>query len=552
MFTELYNYGVKNGLSESWTRKKAPHYLVNITKDGEFVDIIENEKGNEMIIPFQTSSSPRNYTANLIFETLVRIFPEISKDKAKRAINHEHYLNLLKEFNQKSILKFLTNENEVKRAQEAICGPEGIVPKGKVDMVNMTFLIDGENPLGNQDLLDKWKQKKEKEFSEADKDLEEGTCSITGQKSLILKRLPATISLGKGGIPLCSYDKEAYEHYGLKNGMNCSISRNAAEMISNSLNQRIDFSESNNAKFRDDLFIFWSNEEETNDPIASLFSIKDEDIAKKIRPIFKKDAIKNFKNDMDTNLFSGAIISNNEKRFIVKMYFQNGLDEIMSNIKEWYNFQDEDWDKNNGKNLYSIPQMLFAIAPIVGGKPETKKIPSRFFQGLVKAAVKGNKIENGITEMILNRCKSDALGNKSISKACLTLINVVLKRRNHIMNSAYHLGKLAAIVEQAQIKAIWNNNNNRGVTIYKKSINQVSNYPQKTFLNFVKSFDDKYYAKLLRDNPGLAIWFKKNIDNLVSEIKVEELRKKMTPEEECSFFKGYHEAQKGESSKEVK
>ena len=371
------------------------------------------------------------------------------------------------------------NENGLKKA---VAEFEKLDKKAKAE--NMTFMVGTTRLLETDEI----RSAIIKKFEENERKAANGKiCSICGTaNSPVLDEPHGLVKMPKGqtaGCALVSYNENAFESYGLKGNLNSSICRECARNYIEGLrfllsdghnvveddNQKGHYHYNHRIKISDNtITLFWTREEaDVLDP----FSVFDTPDTTEIKRLFDsvwsgKSAVGSI---IDTNMFYSCTLSSSAARIAVRDWTAMSLDEYKKNLAEW--FQDIEMVDNNSELSYS-PLHWLINATQRDKKPGEKlkadlNSKTRIGTILWNAAIKGHsyKIPIEVLQYVLNRIwKKD-----NFSKDRAALINLVINRNTSKnmkatldesnTSVAYLCGRLFAVIESMQWKAIGNVNN---------------------------------------------------------------------------------------------
>ena len=379
------------------------------------------------------------------------------------------------------VFKFYEDDNE-NGLKKAVAEFERLDKKAKAE--NMTFMVGTTRLLETDEI----RSAIIKKFEENERKASNGKiCSICGTaNSPVLDEPHGLVKMPKGqtaGCALVSYNENAFESYGLKGNLNSSICRKCARNYIEGLrfllsdghnaeeetNQKGHYHYNHRIKISDNtITLFWTREEaDVLDP----FSVFDTPDTIEIKRLF--DSVWSGKSAIgpiiDTNMFYSCTLSSAAARIAVRDWTAMSLDEYKKNLAEW--FKDIEMVDNNGELSYS-PLHWLINATQRDKKPGEKlkadlNSKTRIGTILWNAAIKGHsyKIPIEVLQYVLNRIwKKD-----NFSKDRAALIKLVINRNTSKnmkatldesnTSVAYLCGRLFAVIESMQWKAIGNVNN---------------------------------------------------------------------------------------------
>lgn len=478
MIQELVEFGRRVTKGKSMALKEEPYVIdLVINKDGEFLRFIVGDKRTVETEVIASKKGKARFLLDKCDEVL-----GYSEEAEKK---HKSFLDKLELYRGipalEPVFKFYDANNE-KGINKAVAAFDKLDKKVKAE--NITFMVGTTRLLETDEI----RSAIIKKFEENEKLVSNGKiCSICGtSNSPVLDEPHGLVKMPKGqtaGSALVSYNENAFESYGLKGNMNSSICRECARNYIEGLrfllsdgynvaedeNQKAHYRYKHRIKISDNtVALFWTREEaEVLDP----FSVYDIPDASEIESLF--DSVWSGKSTVgaviDTNMFYSCTLSSAAARIAVRDWTALSLDEYKKNLADW--FHDIEMVDSSGELTYS-PLRWLINATQRDKKPGEKQksdLNSKARMGTIlwNAALKGHsyKIPLEVLQYVLNRIwKKD-----EFSKERATLIKLVINRNTnkHMKstldeantNLAYLCGRLFAVIELMQWKAIGNVNN---------------------------------------------------------------------------------------------
>ncbi|MBQ6203247.1 MAG: type I-C CRISPR-associated protein Cas8c/Csd1 [Prevotella sp.] len=478
MIQELVEFGKRVTKGKSMALKEEPFVIdLVINEEGEFQRFIVGEKRTIETEVLTAKKGKARFLLDKSEEVL-----GIGEGAEKK---HKLFMKKLELFrgvqSLDPIFKFYdeNNENGIKKSVLLF---EKLDKKAQKE--NMTFMVDTTRLLERDEIRNAIIEK----YAKNERKLSNGKiCSICGtSNSPVLDEPHGLVKMPKGqtaGCALISYNENAFESYGLKGNLNSSICRDCARnyieglrfLLSDGYNvegddkQKAHFHYNHRIKISDNtVVLFWTREDtDVLDP----FSVYDTPDATEIKNLF--DSVWNGKQDIgsvvDTNMFYTCTLSSAAARIAVRDWTAICLGEYKKNLAEW--FQDIEMVNNTGELTYSPLKWL--INATQRDKKTGEKIKAdlnsrtRIGTILWNASIRGHsyKIPLEVLQYVLNRIwKKDKF---SLERAALIKL-VINRNTNKNMKStleetntsvAYLCGRLFAVIEAMQWKAIGNVNN---------------------------------------------------------------------------------------------
>lgn len=478
MIQELVEFGKRVTKGKSMALKEEPFGVdIMINKEGECQVVIPIERRTIETEVITAKKGKARFLLDKVEEVL-----GVGEGSEKK---HKLFMDKLELYrgvpSLEPVFKFYDDNNE-NGCKKAVSLFDKLDKKAKGE--NLTFMVDTTRLLETDEIRNAIIEK----FTENERMASNGRiCSICGTaNSPVLDEPHGLVKMPKGqtaGCALISYNENAFESYGLKGNLNSSICRECAryyiEGLRFLLSDGYDVEEDNNRKTYyhynhrikisdNTVALFWTRDEtEVLDP----FSVFDTPDSTEIKNLFDSvwNGMQQIGSVIDTNMFYTCTLSSAAARIAVRDWTAISLDEYKRNLAEW--FQDIEMTDNNGGLSYSPLHWLINATQRdkkPGEKPKADlNSKTRIGTILWNAAIKGHsyKIPLEILQYVLNRIwKKDGFSQERAA-----LIKLVINRNtNKNMKStleesntsvAYLCGRLFAVIESMQWKAIGNVNN---------------------------------------------------------------------------------------------
>lgn len=390
---------------------------------------------------------------------------------------------------------------------------------------------------------------------EEQKQLNGRICSVCGSSNVpVLDEPHGLVKIPKGqtaGSALVSYNESAFESYGLKGNLNSSICRKCARnyieglgfLLSDgyvmedndkkkSYNHRIKISDTTVA-------LFWTKYETKE---INPFMVYEEPDESEVKNLF--DSVWNgdyrIGKIVETNMFYSCTLSSAAARIAVRDWTAISLDDYKRNLADW--FRDIEIEDGNGKLTYSPLGRLIKASQRDRKFGESLKSDlnskARIGSILWNAAIKGRsyKIPIETLQYVLNRiCMR---GDFSVYRAAIIKL-IINRNTNKNMKSnldednrsvAYLCGRLFAVIESMQWRAMGNVNNGIKERFFAAAVSQPAYILGTLLTKNVPIYQHKiggYLAKELN-----------NIAGIISESG--SFPQRFTPLEQGEFALGYY------------
>lgn len=392
---------------------------------------------------------------------------------------------------------------------------------------------------------------------------EEGQCAVTGERGPIATMFPQVTGIPgaqSAGASLVSFNKDSFESYGKKKTGNAAISKDVAFKAGSAL--RYLFNDAGHkARFGDTTILFWTDrpaeiEEET---FSLSFGIGQaqyaesktdtERIAEILESIKKGKPLEGC--DPEVRFFILGI-SPNAARLAVRFFEVSTFGSLMKHCGEYLN------DINMaGVKPVSLFALLRQTAPL--GKAEA--VPSTLVNTCAHAMLTGSRFPRSLYLTLLSRMRADHASNNawdmgqraSLMRACLVRdqrfrlkdqnvtdqterrFPVALDKTNK--DEAYCLGRLFAVLEHAQTKALGELN----ATIKDRYFSAAATTPNRVFPVLLRN-SVAHFSKLEKEKPGLCRVLEDETDNIFKVGNFgTDFPKALGVNEQGPFYIGYYE-----------
>ena len=292
-----------------------------------------------------------------------------------------------------------------------------------------------------------------------------GICQITGKIGPIPTTHPIKLNVPgwmSMGVALVSYDKAAFESYGLEGTANAAIGYEAADAYGLALKRLTQGGKRSSLRVGETLFLFWTREPASLD-FMDLF---DAPTTASIAHLLKApDAGQAEQSSTSVDDFYCLVLSSNSARVIVRDYLEERLPKVKQNVVTW--FRDLTIASTNKDDLghpvatFPLWQLASSMtAPKSGNQVDWSRI-NDLIPRLVAAALKGDELPDGILASCLQRLRAE--GSHGFRPPRMALMKICLIRKGVSMseklnplesNPAYICGELLAVFDQIQRAAL--------------------------------------------------------------------------------------------------
>ncbi|AML51936.1 type I-C CRISPR-associated protein Cas8c/Csd1 [Falsihalocynthiibacter arcticus] len=393
---------------------------------------------------------------------------------------------------------------------------------------------------------DRWK-------AVAGKNAANAICLVTGQSSSIARTHPAIKGVWNAqpaGAALVSFNSDAYESYGHKQGDNASISEAAAFAYTTVLNHFLPKDSGHSIQIGDASTVFWAD----GSAVAAehLFfgafgggdtAGKDEKATREIKTrlemIQQGTALAQVVPDLDPSVrFHVLGLAPNAARLSVRFHYEDDFGTLIANYQNHIANLSLDPPPRDG----FPPLWRYLLELAVLGKREN--VPPNLAGDWMRAILTGQKYPLTLLTSTLMRLRGDGDVNAlraSILKSVLIRnlkLEVPVALDPTSQNKGYVLGRLFAVYEEVQRAALGGKVN---ATIKDKFYGAASATPQKVFPVLDRG-SANHFAKLRKQSPGRAVNLEKLLTAImeVMEPEQEPIPVALTSAEQAMFGIGYY------------
>ena len=329
-----------------------------------------------------------------------------------------------------------------------------------------------------------------------------GVCQITGEVGPLPTTHPMKIQGVPGGLPtgvsLVSFDKEAFQSYGLDGAANAGIGYRAAEGYCRALIALIQEKLPNNPPTRlrvgETLFLVWTRDRDSvaNDIVPSFLAPTNEVVgrirasgqaARQERARIRQaanliEAVHSGKSGVsgpkEPNRLYCLALSGNAARAIVRNYLEIPLADAAANIAQWFEDLSIVGIEMKGAVAASGAFPIWMLAAATAMRPED--VAPDTYPRLLAAALEGSAapLPDSILVACLNRNRVDGSGIMFKSPRFALIKLFLIRRKQNVTESLdesntsppYLCGRLLALFEEIQYAALGDVNANVGDKFY--------------------------------------------------------------------------------------
>jgi CRISPR-associated protein Csd1 len=316
------------------------------------------------------------------------------------------------------------------------------------------------------------------------------------------------------GVSIVSYDKAAFESYGLEGTANAGVGYTAADGYARAANaligDRLKGNPRTGLRVGGALFLFWTREPADTADVMALDAPEPAQVERLLRSAAA--GVESYA--ADANAFYLLVLSGNSARAVVRDYLEAPVPVVRANLGRWFLDLAIAAATRDGAgrptSLFPLWQLVSATAPEAG--EASRDVPAR----LAHAALKGDPVPDSVLAACLGRLRVE--GRDGFRPARMAMIKLTLLRRDvpvtetlseEETHPAYVCGRLLSVFEQIQYAALGDVN----ATVTDKFFGTFSAAPA-VVLGRLFANAQNHLRKLRGEKPGTYV----ALDRLLAEV----------------------------------
>lgn len=397
-------------------------------------------------------------------------------------------------------------------------------------------------------------------------DVQQNVCLVSGEQANI-ERVHTNIKGVNGaqtaGASIVSFNKNAFESYGKKQGENSPVGEETVFAYTTALNYllRRDASNRQRLQLGDATVVFWAQakSQASADAGENLFAAfmdpeaKDEQEAEKLKRAL--DAVRQGRplTDLNKELTDDIQIyvlglAPNAARLSIRFWQTDSLQVFAKRLAQHY---EDLWiEPLPWRTPPAIWRLLQTTAPIRKGKSKSEDIPPHLAGEITRAVLTGNAYPYSLLSNLLMRFRADG----EVTGLRVALIKAVMTRFNRLSGTAkfkgempvsldasntqpgYLLGRLFAVLEKIQQDALGGDVN---ATIRDRYYGAASATPAYIFPVLLRNTQN-HLGKIRKNKPGLAVNREKIVGEVIDSLGTS-FPKSLRMEAQGQFALGYYQ-----------
>jgi CRISPR-associated protein Csd1 len=480
----LYELAIREGLLDEVAFEEQPiPFIIQIGDDGRYLGIEERrgevelkgkkgatkkvpDKGKYLSVPRAHGNTANQGFARFFADTLPRVLPLNDDEKSKRSRETfwKQVRQAAEEMKDPALRAVLAFGRQAAEDAALVARVRSEVEQGASDRCTFAWQPDRGKTVVEREAVRSWyRQFFERLTSQKQQTGPTGLCQITATVGPIPTTHPIRLNGIPGGLPtgvsIVSYDKAAFESYGLEGTANAGIGYAAADGYTRAVNaltaNKLKGNPRTSLRVGNTLFLFWTRKQADTSDVMALDAPEPAQVERLLRsadagtPSYAADV----------NDFYLLALAGNAARAIVRDYLEAKLPAVEAHLGNWFrDLTIADIRREGAGQPTNLFPLWLLIRDTAGEMDQVAPdVPTR----LVHAALKGDPVPDSVLAACLGRLRVE--GSDGCRTARMALIKLILRRRGIPVTAtlkeeetepAYVCGQLLSVFEQIQYAAL--------------------------------------------------------------------------------------------------
>jgi len=353
-------------------------------------------------------------------------------------------------------------------------------------------------------------------------------CVVCGEVKPIADLHSKISGLGAQRVGLVLADKDAYRSHGLKKSEVAPICFACADIYTQAL-QYLVSNDSHRKRLGDVTWVYWTQQASGFDPFTALTDAEPRDVETLLQAPHKSAP----PGDLDPEPFYAAALTSNISRLAVRSWITTTVGDVKRNVARY--FERMRLDGRDGPRYHG----LYALAGST--VRELDDLPPHTIETVLAHALTGRRLPMSLLHQALRRARAE--GGITHPRAALFKLVLLSNQSNTITpmlnpnhdNRAYHCGRLLAVLENIQQKAI-----NPNTTLVDRYYGTASTAPASVFGNLMRGVQS-HLSKLRRSDSdrGLGHYFERQLGEIMGQL--DGFPRTLSAEDQALFALGYYQ-----------
>lgn len=528
---------IQDDLIPSYHKEQGCRWILEVGPDGSFRGFVETGKTKRSATDFCTpymrraGSKPPPY---LLVDKPAYVLGLPRNDKKKwrekAAQRHEDYVALVKEcaddVDRPALKTFLTFLEA--HVDDALADPAtGEMKKGDLIIPRVDGTLITEIPEVQQFWI------KRQDAKAAEKSSLTTECTICGEQRPAIRTEPVELVLGPDRVNVITGNEKAFLSHGLEQSEIAPVCQVCARTYGEALHYLLE-KEQHHLRLGDVTWVYWTDRGTDFDPFDTVAKADPRDIETLLEAPYKSAP----PGDIDAAWFYAAALTSNISRLAVRSWITTTVGEVKRNVGRY--FERMRLVGRDGPRYHGLYALVGSTVRELGD------LPPHTIETLLTHALTGQQLPMSLLHQAIRRARAEG----GITHPRAALLKLVLlsnqpddatpmadeKLNPNHDNPAYHCGRLLAVLENIQRKAIPNLN----TTLVDRYYGTASTAPASVFGNLLRGVQS-HLSKFRRssNDRGLGVYFERQIGEIMSQL--DGFPRTLSAEDQAIFALGYYQ-----------
>lgn len=345
-------------------------------------------------------------------------------------------------------------------------------------------------------------------------------CLVCGREKPVLDRLQARVKGIPGGqtsgTSIISANSKAFESYGLEESLIAPTCSDCGEQFTLALNDLLSQQETSLRLGGAAAFVFWTKEV-TGFNLASFLTQPESEQVRALLESVRTGGVTANTATVDATAFYATVLSGSGGRAVVREWIDTTVGGVKRNLARWFAFQ-------RVVDLTGEYARPLGIAALAGATVrDLRDVPRPTYRTLLRSAIQGTPLPLDLLGTAVRRTHAE----QRVTRTHAALIKLVLLSQDPTSHpetymtglepdhssTAYHCGRLLAVLEQVQRAALPGVN----ATIVDRYFGSASTAPASVFPRLVRGAQP-HLSRLERDHRGAYVALQHRLEDIQDHI----------------------------------
>lgn len=523
---------IQDDLIPSYHKQQGCRWILEIGSDGSFQGFIETGQTKRSATDFNTpyrKRSGRTPPPYLLVDKPAYVLglPRSNEKKwqKKAAQRHEEYVALVHECAETvdhpaldAFLAFLD-----RHVADALASPKTEeMKKGDLIIPRVDGTLLTQIPAVQQFWIG------QQDAEAAEKSDLTAECLLCGEERPIARTHPVELVVGPDRVGLVTGNAKAFLSHGLKQSEIAPICQRCARTYGEALRYLLE-TDRHHLRLGDVTWVYWTQRASGFDPFTALTEAEPREVEALMEAPYKSAP----PGELDPEPFYAAALTSNISRLAVRSWITTTVGDVKGNVARY--FERMRLDGRDGPRYHG----LYALAGST--VRELDDLPPHTIETLLAHSLTGRRLPMALLHQAIRRARAE--GGITHPRAALFKLVLLSNQSNTITpmlnpnhdNPAYHCGRLLAVLESIQRRAI-----NPNTTLVDRYYGTASTAPASVFGNLMRGVQS-HLSKLRRSDSdrGLGHYFERQLGEIMSQL--DDFPRTLSAKDQALFALGYYQ-----------